>query len=250
MPEAHARAARAATAEAGALPPSRPFAPRSGPSARPTSAGHSFGRVAVTSPAGAPIQSWPDTGTYKSGRSEYTRKRKENPNFPVMEVDHQPARVVSTGTDMTRQQAKKQRLVDDERAFPVIKPSHRRHPTTGSSRSSKRYRKRQRKLLLRNPTPKGRNLVEQLSLLDYAHDPEFRKFAKSKTAGSRFQRRGWRQMSYHPSQYVDKKGKVRTIPKDPKYVRQMRKLQYQMATTGVWPVEKVKKLNQLHFGKK
>lgn len=50
MPEAHARATRAAVTDAGALPPSRPFAPRSvAPSASITT-DHSFGRVAVDPP--------------------------------------------------------------------------------------------------------------------------------------------------------------------------------------------------------
>lgn len=248
MPEAHARATRTATAEAGALPPSRPFAPRSGAPTRSTSTGHSFARVAVSSPTDAPIQRFPGTGTYKTGRKAYVRKRKRHSKFPVMEVDHQPARVVSTGTKMTRRQAKRRRLVDNERAFPVIKPSHRRHVTTGSSKRSKKFRKHQRRLLLSSPSPMGRNLVEQLSLLEYAQDPEFKKFATSNTSGSKLQQTGWNEMSHHPSKYVDEQSEVQTIPEDSEYVREMRKLQYQASTTGVWPVEEVKKLNQLHFG--
>lgn len=186
-------------------------------------------------------------GTYASGRKQYTEGKNNGTLSQAFEIDHQPARQVYTGADMTRKQSNKQGLVTPGPAFGVPESFHRQHITTGSSKLSDTFRDDQRKLLLSGPggKPDSRTRldVEQLSLAEYAHAPGFQKFATSGTADSKFMQSTFKQQGQATLPAIGADGKKVPVAFEDKH-QKLRDLSFQAATTGKWPVAELEDLNK------
>ena len=186
------------------------------------------------------MEKCPKQGTYRTGRNAYIGNRDDFDE--KFEIDHQPARQVYTGSDMTRKEADKEGLVSDSPAFPMIKQYHRDHPTTGSSHFSDQYRAQQNQLLLsgNNGMPSGetRFEVEQMSLVDYAGMSGFQQDAQANSEDARFMQQGFYNMGNAPlTVVVPGKGNV-DVDYDA-FEKEMRYLAWKAGVTGVWPVAEV-----------